>query len=86
MLQGGCDIYGDLIEWESRHPPTIQAAAVSTGIIELMCEAQAGGEDERRSIPFRFRETHPAGYTWEHLTAEWADYIRLCPESLRPPG
>lgn len=69
VLQGGLDLYGDLGEWESTHPPGRQ---LPSHVVEQAVQG----------VPFRFLQADNPRFSWEHLQAFWPDYMRLAPDKL----
>jgi len=65
VLQGGRDLYGDLEECERQHP------AGSEPLPKFAAEEVIDG------IPFRYIASNPPNFTWDHLSAFWADYLGL---------
>jgi len=70
LLQGCRDIFGDLDDWELKHP---------TGSMPLPPHVR---ERTILGVPFRYNVAQKPGFTWEHLQAYWEDYLRLSPPSL----
>lgn len=68
VLQGGQDLYGDLLEWEAKTP---------AGSIPLPPPVK---EQVIVGVPFRYLARNPAGFGWEQLDACWPDYVRLAPQ------
>lgn len=70
LLQGGCDIYGDLEAWEQKHPPANFSLppCVKQCFVDEVC--------------FRYLTEDSPGVSNEQLEMIWSDYLRLAPPGL----
>lgn len=75
VLQGGCDPWGDLEEWEGKHP---------AGEVPRLPHV---AEEVVHGVPFRYVAQDPPNITWDRLDGFWPDYRSLAPKELNPsPG